>query len=227
VTAADFYFEYIHSEEWRRRRNRALRLSLYRCAKCGGRYGLEVHHQTYERIGAERDDDLQVLCRDCHLQTTRDQFAGRLYLKIVRLVISDAPTATTTADLMDAAKTFCAKKKLPYDTARLGPAFDLVQESWRRRPRQTRQRELPPTVVDITVKDARALWDKLQALDAPPLIKAMPSAGAPLSETDYNARMQELREQAQQISVGYRQRRRPLQDRLDEIFRTSGDDAEG
>ena len=195
MNAPDFYHEYLASERWRQRRNRALRLALYRCATCGARRGLEVHHTTYERLGDELDADLQVLCRGCHLGWHRQQIAGRLHLRIVRLVINEMPGATTT-DLMEPAKTFCAKQKLPYDTARLGRAFDLVQEPSRRT--RPPRRQLPPHVVEFTVTEARALWTKLVDLEARPLIKTMPSVG-PLSETDYHARRQELREQAHQI----------------------------
>lgn len=46
---------------------------------------LEVHHQTYERLGQERDDDLVALCWSCHDEITdrmwelKQQYrAGRL-----------------------------------------------------------------------------------------------------------------------------------------------------
>jgi len=204
------------------RRNRALRLASYRCATCGARRGLEVHHVTYERLGAERDDDLRVLCAACHHGWHREQLATRLHLKIVRVVIGAEPTGATVADLMEAAKALCGKERLPYDTERLGRAFDLVQESWRRRPRPARRRELPPHVVAVTVRDARAIWGKLAALDASAMIKTMPTADTVLSETDYNARLQELREQAEVIQRGPRPRRRPIAERLAAIFDTDG-----
>jgi hypothetical protein len=60
------YEAYIQSDEWRRRRAVAIRKAGERCQVCnrGGR--LEVHHRTYERFGAEMEDDLVVLCGDCH-----------------------------------------------------------------------------------------------------------------------------------------------------------------
>ena len=37
------------------------------CEACGGKTRcLEVHHLTYERLGRERDEDLQAVCRPCH-----------------------------------------------------------------------------------------------------------------------------------------------------------------
>jgi len=39
-----------------------------RCAQCGETKGeLHVHHLTYERFGNESLQDLQVLCKTCHL----------------------------------------------------------------------------------------------------------------------------------------------------------------
>ena len=70
------YDEYMNSLKWRKRRNRALKRAGFRCQRCGataqdGR--LEVHHLTYERLGHEADDDLLVLCHDCHRQADRER----------------------------------------------------------------------------------------------------------------------------------------------------------
>ena len=37
-----------------------------KCEICGSPHDLQVHHLTYERIGKERLEDLQVLCRYHH-----------------------------------------------------------------------------------------------------------------------------------------------------------------
>ena len=60
------YNEYIASPEWRSRRQVALRRAGYRCQVCNSPDQLQVHHRTYERFGAEMEDDLTVLCLDCH-----------------------------------------------------------------------------------------------------------------------------------------------------------------
>jgi len=39
------------------------------CAACGSESELHVHHTSYERLGNEADDDLQVLCASCHHDT--------------------------------------------------------------------------------------------------------------------------------------------------------------
>ena len=60
------YREYLGSWDWLWTRKRALHRAGYRCERCRSAEHLEVHHLTYERLGHERDEDLEVLCRDCH-----------------------------------------------------------------------------------------------------------------------------------------------------------------
>lgn len=60
------YAEYLTTPEWQETRGVALREAGYRCDDCRSRQHLDVHHLTYERLGCERLEDLQVLCRDCH-----------------------------------------------------------------------------------------------------------------------------------------------------------------
>jgi len=60
------YRLYMQSDWWKARRKRAISLSGYKCHKCGAREYLRVHHLTYDNVGAEKDEDLQVLCKDCH-----------------------------------------------------------------------------------------------------------------------------------------------------------------
>ena len=60
------YREYIQSDAWKIRRQRALRLAEQKCQVCGSQDRLETHHNTYERLGHERDSDLVVLCHNCH-----------------------------------------------------------------------------------------------------------------------------------------------------------------
>lgn len=59
------YGVYLMSEWWDRRRQRALRDAGYHCG-CGKTNGLEVHHLSYEHLWHEPEEDLMVLCADCH-----------------------------------------------------------------------------------------------------------------------------------------------------------------
>lgn len=60
------YDAYMRSDEWKRRRAVAIRKAGERCQICNRGGQLHVHHRTYERFGAEMEDDLTVLCEDCH-----------------------------------------------------------------------------------------------------------------------------------------------------------------
>ena len=60
------YKAYLNSPKWQATRKRLYREYEYRCAMCGSPKNLQVHHITYENIGEEKDEDLTVLCRECH-----------------------------------------------------------------------------------------------------------------------------------------------------------------
>lgn len=61
------YKDYLHTPHWKRKRESKLRAVGHRCQVCDRRSGtLDVHHRTYDRLGKELDEDLTVLCRECH-----------------------------------------------------------------------------------------------------------------------------------------------------------------
>lgn len=65
----DGYRAYLHSSQWRSLREQRLERDDWRCTGCGSDGSdsrLEVHHLTYERVGAERLEDLLTLCHLCH-----------------------------------------------------------------------------------------------------------------------------------------------------------------
>lgn len=57
---------YLLTAHWQRKRQAALARAGHRCQVCNTARQLEVHHRTYERLGAELAADLLVLCRACH-----------------------------------------------------------------------------------------------------------------------------------------------------------------
>lgn len=59
------YSDYLQSTHWRELRLRILDRAGWACERCG-RAATQVHHRTYERIGAELDADLEALCVPCH-----------------------------------------------------------------------------------------------------------------------------------------------------------------
>jgi 5-methylcytosine-specific restriction endonuclease McrA len=60
------YNEYLQSEHWQRKRAEALERADRACQLCASTKRLQVHHRSYENLGAEDDADLTVLCADCH-----------------------------------------------------------------------------------------------------------------------------------------------------------------
>lgn len=60
------YTKYLRSKEWKRKRQEALAHYGALCDECGMTESLHVHHKTYERLGNENVEDLQILCKGCH-----------------------------------------------------------------------------------------------------------------------------------------------------------------
>lgn len=61
------YEEYIRTSAWLAKRNQALQAAGWKCQVCGTADRLlEVHHNSYERLGAEDETDVVVLCDECH-----------------------------------------------------------------------------------------------------------------------------------------------------------------
>lgn len=63
------YTEYFRSPHWRATRQRMLDRAGGLCRRCRRRFkpsALDVHHLNYRHLGAERERDLEVLCRECH-----------------------------------------------------------------------------------------------------------------------------------------------------------------
>jgi hypothetical protein len=67
------YRRVIQSARWRALKARLLRERGPRCERCGKQWApgyppkLELHHTTYERLGHERDTDVQLVCGGvCH-----------------------------------------------------------------------------------------------------------------------------------------------------------------
>ena len=57
----------INSPRWRELRTRLIGERGGKCQRCKEEKPvLQLHHLTYERLGSERDSDLEVLCLDCH-----------------------------------------------------------------------------------------------------------------------------------------------------------------
>lgn len=78
------YREYLLSDEWKAKREKALKRDNYKCQykrflfKCGSKTNLEVHHLTYKRVfGAERMSDLITLCKHHHQLVHKKKKKGK------------------------------------------------------------------------------------------------------------------------------------------------------
>lgn len=60
------YKSYIQSKEWKKKAKAAKERAGWRCQLCNNDGALHAHHRTYEHLGAEKDEDITVLCAECH-----------------------------------------------------------------------------------------------------------------------------------------------------------------
>jgi len=66
MSVSDEYKRYLVSAQWQVTRARAIIRAGGRCERCAATQQLEAHHLTYERLGREKPEDLEILCRKCH-----------------------------------------------------------------------------------------------------------------------------------------------------------------
>ena len=112
------YEKYLLSPQWRRIRDGALRRAHFRCHRCASGSRLQVHHLTYDRLGHERDEDLEVLCKACHEghhaeEDRRTKAPLPLYVKLVYEALHGTPF-TSIADLAEDVKRSCVSLNIPY-----------------------------------------------------------------------------------------------------------------
>ena len=61
------YKEYLNSEHWKKFRKETYS-KRKRCQKCSSKKKLNIHHITYVNIWKETQDDVLVLCNECHFR---------------------------------------------------------------------------------------------------------------------------------------------------------------
>lgn len=66
------YRDHLASRAWRLRRREAIERAGGKCERCGSTWRLTAHHKTYDRLGAELPEDLEVLCGACHINEHRE-----------------------------------------------------------------------------------------------------------------------------------------------------------
>jgi 5-methylcytosine-specific restriction endonuclease McrA len=62
----DEYHAYLQGPFWRARKAAIIRYRGERCERCFRVDNLELHHRTYERLGRELPEDVELLCSRCH-----------------------------------------------------------------------------------------------------------------------------------------------------------------
>ena len=62
------YEEYISSKEWKEKRKKVASERNFICEMCKKQVGnkFHVHHMTYKNFMNEKDEDLMLLCKECH-----------------------------------------------------------------------------------------------------------------------------------------------------------------
>jgi hypothetical protein len=61
------YYDYFESDEWKIKKNKLKSQRGNVCEHCGIEIkNLEGHHTTYDNFGDEDDEDIILLCKDCH-----------------------------------------------------------------------------------------------------------------------------------------------------------------
>ena len=60
------YSDYLRSPEWRRRRDKIIERANGKCEGCLTNSASEVHHLSYDHLGAEFAFELVALCSPCH-----------------------------------------------------------------------------------------------------------------------------------------------------------------
>ena len=57
---------YFSTSLWKRLKVLKLESTGFKCQICNSKKQLQAHHNTYERFGREKLEDLVILCDSCH-----------------------------------------------------------------------------------------------------------------------------------------------------------------
>lgn len=121
------YEKYLLTSWWRVRRNRALKDGGYKCVACGCRRDLQVHHLSYDRLGDEQPEDLEIRCRGCHLgeHAAEVQSYVRHYARVLSDVLDGGPADDLTG-VVEETKARIAKLGIPYRPNEFNAAVSRV-----------------------------------------------------------------------------------------------------
>jgi hypothetical protein len=82
------YADYLRSSHWARKKAEYRASELPQACMCGEE-NVQLHHKTYERIGAELLTDLEPLCGRCHAAVHSLEYRGEMTLDTVGLQSSE------------------------------------------------------------------------------------------------------------------------------------------
>ena len=76
------YTAFINSKEWYKIRARVINARGKYCEVCGNKNNIHIHHLNYKRFGGkEKNSDLQVLCKKCHMKIHGLTYDGKTQSK--------------------------------------------------------------------------------------------------------------------------------------------------
>jgi len=159
-----------------------------------------VHHLSYDRLGAEWDQDLEVVCGNCHEAHHRTEAALSdlgVYLRLAAEALREYPFANI-ADLADETKRLCVRHRVPYDGPHIDRALALV--TGRRFIRPARPSPQDPrgfTVPEISASDVHEL---LTRLGLTTMVRMMPAIAR--TPAEQRAHEQRLRDQILAVKRG-------------------------
>lgn len=219
------YLAYLNSPSWRLRRNRALVDASWQCQRCPAKRNLHVHHKSYERLGAEWDSDLDVLCENCHRDEHLEhpeQTSLGLYLKIVSSLLSKRGYTSVT-DLADDTKRQCITLKVPTDVPRINDAIAVVCGNRLTSVSHARHEEkhahIPKYDRPLSHAEAREAIALLGIAGIAAMVaKTMPSHQARDSRTHSQILAEQVAAHHRERWQSERVRRTPFEERLDAIF---------
>lgn len=208
-------------------RNRALKSASWQCQRCPSKRNLHVHHLSYERLGAEFDRDVEVLCENCHRDEhleQPDQTSVGVYLRLASSLIGSRPYVSIS-DLADDMRCECLRLKMPLQIDRINDAIAIVcgnrLTSRAQAAHELKYAHIPVDSRPISHPEAREFIGLLGIGDVVDAVaKTMPSHRA----RDTRTHAQALAEQVAEFHASERrpqERRRPLRERLEAIFSES------
>ena len=91
---ANSYEEYLKTNHWKSIKNRLFYGNKLICSHCKTRYGISIHHITYDNIGNESDNDIVPLCFNCHNRFHNNFIPIAIPKKKYKMIFGKTPIKT-------------------------------------------------------------------------------------------------------------------------------------